>query len=235
MLVRSQQYLLPGLASFSGNPSHVQDSFRVVYRLSPLRNERFAREVERYRQLAREQVPRKMVVGCADSRVDPATIFSAAPGELFVVRNVAALVPPFEETGSYHGTSAALEFAVTGLRVSNIVVLGHGLCGGVAAALAIADQQPVGRFIRPWVDLMAEAREQVLQQVEESHPALRQKALERLAIVQSMQNLISFPFVAQAVAVGQLAINGAWFSIAEGELQWFDRERSVFEPVEKGT
>lgn len=197
------------------------------------RAQRFAKEVELFRTLALGQSPRTMIIGCADSRVDPATIFSAAPGELFVVRNVAALVPPFEESGTYHGTSAALEFAVTGLQVSNIIVLGHGLCGGVAASLAIADRQPVGRFIRPWVELLAEAREQVLQQIEPSHAAARQKSLERLAIVHSLRNLLSFPFIVQAMTDGKLTLGGAWFSIAEGELQWFDRERGVFERVDE--
>lgn len=195
------------------------------------RAERFATEAERWRALAQGQQPQTMVIGCADSRVDPATIFSAAPGELFVVRNVAALVPPFEESGTYHGTSAAIEFAVTGLGVRRIVVLGHGLCGGVAASLALADQQPVGRFIKPWVELLSQAREQVLLQVEASHSALRQKALERLAILASLRNLSSFPFVAEAVAEGRLELCGAWFSIAEGELHWLDRDRDVFEPV----
>ncbi len=197
------------------------------------RAERFANEAERFRTLALGQSPHTMIIGCADSRVDPATIFSAAPGELFVVRNVAALVPPFEESGTYHGTSAALEFAVTGLQVANIIVLGHGLCGGVAAALAVGDRQPVGRFIRPWVELLAEARNQVMQQIESSHTAARQKSLERLAIVQSLHNLLSFPFVAQAISEGKLTLGGAWFSIAEGELHWLDRERGVFERVDE--
>ena len=116
---------------------------------SRFRQDSFAREARRYRALASMQSPRTMVIGCADSRVDPATIFSAAPGELFIVRNIAALVPPFEETGTYHGTSAAIEFAVRSLNVEIIVVLGHGMCGGISAALAAAEQRPVGRFVEP--------------------------------------------------------------------------------------
>jgi carbonic anhydrase len=199
------------------------------------RQERFSLESERYRQLARGQKPRTMIIGCADSRVDPATIFSAGPGELFVVRNVAALVPPYEENGAYHGTSAAIEFAVTGLGVSNIVVLGHGLCGGVAAALSAAEQRPVGRFIGPWVELLAEARAEVLERTSSGQPELRQKALERMAIVHSLKNLMRFPFVADAVAEGRLALGGGWFSIAEGALEWFDDKSGVFEPVKART
>ena len=153
------------------------------------RTERFAIEAERYRALAKAQKPRTMVIACADSRVDPAGIFAAHPGELFVVRNVAALVPPFEEAGTYHGTSAAVEFAVEDLRVSNIVVMGHGLCGGVAAALAAAENRPVGRFIGPWVGLLAPIRDELLSRTEPSQVELRQKALERMAVQFSLANL----------------------------------------------
>ena len=121
-------------------PSDLQTGYRSF------REHRFAHERERYLSLAKGQKPRTMIIACADSRVDPATIFSAAPGELYVVRNVAALVPPCEDTGRYHGTSAALEFAVTGLQVENIVVMGHGMCGGVAAALARHPEATKGRI-----------------------------------------------------------------------------------------
>lgn len=206
-------------------PNDLLDGYRRF------RSERFAQEADRYRQLAGEQRPATMVIGCADSRVDPATILGAAPGELFVVRNVAALVPPCEEHGAYHGTSAAVEFAVTGLRVSRILVLGHGRCGGVAAALARGEQLPVGRFIGPWVELLAAPRDKVVQQIQASHADQRQRALERLAIVQSIANLASFPFVAQAVSAGQLRLEGAWFSIGDGVLEWLNRDAGVFEPV----
>ncbi|HVY89833.1 MAG TPA: carbonic anhydrase, partial [Hyphomonadaceae bacterium] len=108
------------------------------------------------------QQPSTMIIACADSRADPAMIFDAAPGELFVVRNVAALVPPYDESGGWHGTSAAVEFAVTRLKVSQIVVMGHGGCGGVMASLAAAADRPVGRFIADWVEIMAPARDIVL-------------------------------------------------------------------------
>ena len=160
-----------------------------------------------------------MVIGCADSRVDTATIFAAKPGELFVVRNIAALVPPYEETGMYHGTSAAIEFAVTSLKVAKIIVMGHGLCGGVAAALAAAENRPVGKFIGPWVELLAGIREELLERTPASHQDVRQKALERMAVQQSLGNLLTFAFVATAVEDGSLTLNGAWFSIAEGSLE----------------
>jgi carbonic anhydrase len=195
------------------------------------RSERFAHEAARYKSLAEGQQPKTMVIGCADSRVDPATIFSAGPGELFIVRNVAAIVPPCEQDGSHHGTSAALEFAVAELQVENIVVLGHGMCGGVAAALATADDRPVGQFIKPWVDLISNIRDEVLQRTEVSLVETRQTTLERMAVQQSLDNLMTFPFVTAAVNDRHLTLSGAWFSIAEGELYWLDSDTDVFELV----
>lgn len=201
------------------------------------RRGRFADESARFRELAEGQSPRTMIIGCADSRVDPATIFSAAPGELFVVRNVAAIVPPCEThnpaTGSFHGTSAAIEFAVTVLGVSEIVVMGHGLCGGVAAALA-AETTPQGRFIGPWVELLAPARARLQAGDDGLSAPERQRILERLAVQQSLEHLTSFPFVAEAVEAGRLDLHGAWFSIAEGELHWLDKKTGDFLPVDAG-
>lgn len=194
------------------------------------RAERYRHEAARYQTLAQGQQPRTMIIGCADSRVDPATIFSAGPGELFVVRNVAALVPPYEEGGTYHGTSAALEFAVSVLGVANIVVLGHGLCGGVAAALAAAEQRPVGRFIQPWVGLLSGVRDEMIERTRDS-AIDRQKALEELAVQQSLRNVRSFPFIGEAIEDGRLALNGAWFSIAEGALRWLDPATGAFDRV----
>ena len=188
------------------------------------RSERYAVEAERYRALAKGQRPSTMIIACADSRADPATIFAAAPGELFVVRNVAALVPPFEEGGGYHGTSAAIEFAVSELSVPEIVVMGHGLCGGIAAALS---ERPTGRFIGPWVELLAGIRARL----SDADPGARQKRLEQMAVEYSLQNLTSFPFVEAAIVAGRLRLHGAWFAIAEGELEWLDGTSGRFERV----
>ena len=199
---------------------------------SAFRAQRYAAEADRFRSLAEGQSPKVMVIGCADSRVDPATIFSAAPGELFVVRNVAALVPPYEEAGVYHGTSAALEFAVTGLQVENIVVLGHGMCGGITAALAAAENRAIGQFIGPWVNQLSGVRDTLLEQATDVTPEGRQNALEHLSIKYSLENLSGFPFVQDAIDRNVLALHGAWFSIAEGELHWLDRDTGTFDAVD---
>lgn len=171
-----------------------------------------------------------MIIACADSRADPAMIFDAAPGELFVVRNVAALVPPYEESIGYHGVSAAVEFAVTQLKVKEIVVMGHGGCGGIAASLAAADHRPIGRFIAPWVELAAEARDAVLADATISSRDW-QEAVEHGAVGQSLKNLISFPFVRSAYERGDLNMDGAWFSIGKGELHWRDPDTGAFSEV----
>jgi len=195
------------------------------------RDHRFAIEEEHYRQIAEGQQPHTMIIGCADSRVDPSTIFDAKPGELFVVRNIAALVPPHEESGTYHGTSAAVEFAVTSLKVKRIVVMGHGLCGGITASLSAVDDRPIGTFIGPWVAMLSPLRDQLLDRSPSSDADTQQKALEHMAIQQSLDNLMTFPFVASAIESGTLSIEGAWFSIAEGKLQWLDWDSGTFGDV----
>ncbi len=189
---------------------------------------REARDV--FYRLRDGQEPATMIIACADSRADPAMIFDAAPGELFTVRNVAALVPPYDESGGLHGVSAALEFAVTRLKVKQIVVMGHGGCGGIAASLAAAADRPVGRFIAPWVEIAADARDVVLR--DESIPRSDwQEAVEHGAVGLSLTNLMSFPFVRSAYERGQLSMNGAWFSIGKGELHWRDPETGHFSVV----
>lgn len=176
------------------------------------------------------QQPATMILACADSRADPAMIFDAAPGELFTVRNVAALAPPYDPDGGVHGVSAALEFAVTALKVKQIVVMGHGGCGGIAASLAAAADRPVGKFIAPWVEIAAPARDAVL--ADESIARKDwQEAVEHGAVGQSLTNLMGFPFVREAVEQGVLQLNGAWFSIGKGELHWRDPGTGAFSVI----
>jgi carbonic anhydrase len=159
------------------------------------------------------------VIACSDSRVDPAQIFDTSPGETFVVRNVANLVPPFEADGGRHGVSAALEFAVTQLEVPEIVVLGHGQCGGVKAALSRTFEGAApgrGGFIAHWMDLLDEGRARVLAEHGDGPEAVRALELETVRV--SIANLRTFPFVAEREASGMLTIHGAYFAIADGIL-----------------
>ncbi len=188
----------------------------------------YREQAELYHKLGAGQTPEVMIIACADSRAEPAEIFAAAPGQLFIVRNVANLVPPYETVKGLHGVSAALEFAVTALKVKHIVVMGHGGCGGVAASLSAADNKPVGEFIAPWVELLNTARSEVLAQ----DPQDPQTALEFAGVGQSLANLMSFPFVQAAIEAGQLSLHGSWFAIGSGELHWRDPETGAFSLVD---
>jgi carbonic anhydrase len=191
------------------------------------------RERERWSQLAERQSPKAMVLACSDSRVDPSIIFDAQPGQMFVVRNVANLAPPFETSDGYHGVSAALEFAVTQLEVEELLVLGHGSCGGCAAALTGQFDQAAhgqGHFIATWVDMLKDAR----RTIRASHAALDDaafRAMERAAVEVSLANLRTFPWVIERERDRRLTLHGGHFSIAEGRLYMLDEAESEFRPV----
>ncbi len=183
------------------------------------RDNGWRRERERWTELSAGQSPRVMVIACSDSRVDPAQIFDTSPGEIFVVRNVANLVPPYELGGGRHGVSAALEFAVTQLEVSEIVVMGHGACGGVHAALSrrFEGAPPgAGGFIAHWIDLLDEARDRITAELGTGPEATRAMELETVRV--SIANLRTFPCIPEREADGRLTIRGAYFAIADGLL-----------------
>jgi carbonic anhydrase len=183
---------------------------------------------QRWEALAEGQEPPVMVIGCCDSRVDPATIFGTVPGQIFTLRNVANLVPPFEVGGGRHGASAAIEFAVVDLKVRHLVVLGHGACGGIAAALRGDDCGVPGHsFIDDWVAIIRDARDRVVA----SGAADPQRALEFEGIKTSLQNLRSFPFVRDREEAGTLKLHGAFFAIADGELHLLDEASGAFRPA----
>ncbi len=187
------------------------------------RTEGWSQQRARWAELSEGQSPKVMVIACSDSRVDPAQIFDTSPGEIFVVRNVANLVPPYETGGGRHGVSAALEFAVTQLEVPEIVVMGHGACGGAHAALTqrFADaENGEGGFIAHWVDMLEGARERILAEHGDGPAAVR--AMEQETVRVSMRNLRTFPFVAEREAAGKLTLHGAYFAIADGVLHVMD-------------
>lgn len=190
---------------------------------------RYSAERDRYRNLAENgQKPTTMVIACCDSRAAPETIFDCGPGQLFVLRNVANLVPPFSPDDRFHAASSAIEFAVIHLKVSHIIVMGHGRCGGITGALATAaGHAPEGDFIGKWLTMVKD----VAGKVEANHlmtPTEQQTALERISIRQSIGNLLSFPFVKTHVDAGKLSLHGAWFDISSGELWVMNGESGDF-------
>ena len=197
------------------------------------RQNNWKHERERWAELAEGQSPQVMILSCADSRADPSQIFDARPGEIFVTRNIAGLAPPYETTAGFHGVSAALEFAVTQLEVGEILVMGHGLCGGCAAALTGQfDDVPhgEGHFIGDWVRMLDGAREKVRGR----HQQLDRAAfldMEREAVKVSLANLRTFPWIAERENDGRLKLHGAHFSIAEGLLYVLDEAEGTFRPA----
>ncbi len=178
------------------------------------------------------QSPDTMLISCCDSRVLPETIFNALPGELFVVRNVANLVPPYETSGQFHGVSAAIEFAVLNLRVKNVVVMGHSGCGGVKSVLhQSAAIQTEAKFISRWMSMLEDARLTVLASHQMSTDADRLEALEKEGIKTSIKNLRSFPFVAEREEKGKLNLHGAHFDIKTGTLSVLNHSRGEFFPL----
>ena len=197
------------------------------------RDHDWVRERERWSELAEEQSPQVMILSCADSRVEPAQIFDARPGEMFVVRNIAGLAPPYETSSGFHGVSAALEFAVTQLNVGEILVMGHGMCGGCSAALTgqFDDRRHGhGQFIADWVRML----ERVRDKVRARHTELDRAAfldMEYEAVKVSLANLRTFPWIADREKAGTLKLHGAHFSIAEGRLYILDEAEGDFRPA----
>ncbi|MBB4642296.1 carbonic anhydrase [Rhizorhapis suberifaciens] len=194
----------------------------------------WAQQRERWDELRDGQSPKVMVIACSDSRVDPAQIFDTNPGEIFVVRNVGALVPPFETTPGRHGVSAALEFAVQVLKVGEILVMGHGRCGGCQAALTqeLKDAPPgEGGFIAHWIDLLDEAREKVIAQFGDDHGAASLRAMEQEAVKVSLENLRTFPCIQEKEGDGSLRLVGAYFAISDGLLHVLDEDSGQFSPA----
>jgi len=194
------------------------------------RESRWQPERERWAELREGQQPRVLIIACSDSRVDPAQIFDVHPGEIFVVRNVAALVPPFETTPGLHGVSAALEFAVQVLKVREILVMGHGMCGGCNAALTqeLRGAEPgKGGFIADWITMLDEAREPIARELgTEGRDA--QRAMEHAAVEVSLKNLRTFPCVRQKEERGDLVLRGAFFAISDGVLYLLNENTGRF-------
>ena len=185
-----------------------------------------------YRRLAEEgQRPRAMIISCCDSRVNASSIFGADTGEFFIHRNIANLVPPFIPDGDRHGTSAAIEYAVTALHVAHLIVLGHSSCGGVAGCHAMCSGQAPEleeqtSFVGRWMDILRPGYDRI-----KGKSGDEIRALEHEAVLVSLENLMTFPFVAKEVEAGNLSLHGLWTDIGEGTLLEFDATRKAFKPI----
>jgi carbonic anhydrase len=206
-------------------PTHLLEGYRTFT------SQRLPTEQSRYRDLSvRGQSPEVMVIGCCDSRVSPEVIFDAGPGELFVVRNVANLVPVYQPDGGAHGVSAALEYAVNVLKVKHVVVLGHAQCGGIRAFIDKIEPLSEGDFIGRWMQMFVKPGEIVEQRVRESMQDFTIR-IEKAAVFRSLENLMTFPFVRSLAERGELNLHGAYFGVAEGSLFVLDQAAKEFRSV----
>lgn len=206
---------------------------RLVQGFERFRTTYFESDPAVFDELARDgQHPQVMVVGCCDSRVSPQLITDAAPGDLFVIRNVAALVPPYVPDGRPAGVSSALEFGVKGLEVGHIVVLGHAMCGGVRSLMEYGDADPRFEFLGRWVGLLAEAREEVMRLATEAEPALRARHAEQASVLVSLRNLMTYPWIAERVAADRLALHGWYFDFTRGVLLAAETPHGPFRQID---
>ncbi len=210
---------------------------KLILGFTDFRTRYFSERQSLYRRLVNQgQKPKVAVIACADSRVDPAIVLQVEPGDIFAIRNVANLVPPYEEDEegdvSYHGTSAALEFAVDVLGVEHVVVFGHAHCAGIQAMIDGQQGSLVaGRFIQAWTAIASRAFHQARRKNPAAEGAELARCCERQAVLVSLDNLMTFPFVKEKVDAGSLEIHGWYLDIAEGELTAYDPAKDVFEPL----
>jgi carbonic anhydrase len=175
------------------------------------------------------QKPQALLIGCCDSRVDPAVLLDCDLGDLFILRNIANLVPPYLKSNEYHGVSSSLEYAVCHLEVSDIIILGHSECGGIEALMESANTGETGEFIGRWVNIAASARDKVLQKLPEESQEKQARACEKEAILVSLKNLMTFPWVKDRVSKGQLSLHGWYYNIGTGQLRFYNQLSGEFE------
>lgn len=199
------------------------DGFRNFQQQLYRDNERLAAK------LVKGQNPKALVISCSDSRVDPALLTGCSPGDIFTVRNVANLVPPYEPDNAYHGVSAALEYAVCYLKVKDIIVLGHSGCGGIAGLLSAADGEMIGEFVGRWVDIAAAARERALVKVGPGNESELSCICEQEAILTSLSNLRTFPWLKKQIDAGSLQLHGWYFKIESGQLLGYCDKTETYE------
>lgn len=196
----------------------MEDIAKLIDGFKQFQERYFGEESSLFAALKREQKPKTLVIGCSDSRVDPALLTGCAPGDLFVVRNVANLVPPCEHDGAYHGVSAALEYAVCFLEVEHIIILGHSGCGGILALLEGNSQGKSGEYISKWVEIAGPARDIVQRHMADKPLQIQAEACEQISLLISLENLLTFPWLRERVEAGSLFLHGWYVDISTGNL-----------------
>ena len=207
----------------------MQDIAKFIAGFRRFQKKYFSEDRELFQQLRQGQCPKVAIIACADSRVDPALLMGAEPGDAFVVRNVANLVPPYAPDGGFSSVPAALEFAVLTLAVEHLIVLGHAQCGGIRALMDDAAQ---GEFLGKWIDIARRARERVLVELPTKPSGLQARACEQAAILLSLENLMTYPWIASRVAAGSLHLHGWYFDITAGAMLHYQPDSQGFQPID---
>ncbi len=207
----------------------MQEMQKFIHGFRSFQEDYFSEDRELFNRLKQGQRPRVVLIGCSDSRVDPSMMVRSEPGELFIVRNVANLVPPCEHDHSYHGVSAALEYAVCHLEVEHIIVLGHSCCGGIRSLMEGIPAEKNGEYISKWVSIAERAKQQVLAAFAEAPPEQQAKACEHASILVSLENLLTFPWIRERVEADTLDLHGWYFDIESGNLYSYQPASGKFE------
>ncbi|NJD38103.1 MAG: carbonic anhydrase [Geobacter sp.] len=207
----------------------MQEMQKFIHGFRSFQEDYFSEDRELFDRLKQGQRPRVVLIGCSDSRVDPSMMVRSEPGELFIVRNVANLVPPCEHDHSYHGVSAALEYAVCHLEVEHIIVLGHSCCGGIRSLMEGIPSEKNGEYISKWVSIAERAKQQVLETFAGAPPEQQAKACEHASILVSLENLLTFPWIRERVEADTLDLHGWYFDIESGNLYSYQPASGKFE------
>jgi len=207
------------------------DVTKFLAGLVNFQQQHFGENPELASNLVAGQKPQALLIGCCDSRVDPALLTDSSQGDLFILRNIANLVPPYLKNDDYHGVSATIEYAVCFLEVSDIIILGHSNCGGIKALMESVSGRPSGEFIGNWVQIAASARDKVMKEMPDASAEEAARACEKEAILVSLKNLASFPWVKERVARGKLSLHGWYYDISDGHLQYYNQLTGEFETL----
>lgn len=209
------------------------DVTKFLTGIENFQQQHFGENSELASTLIEGQKPQALLIGCCDSRVDPALVTDSSQGDLFILRNIANLVPPYLKNDDYHGVSSSIEYAVCHLEVSDIIVFGHSNCGGIGALMDSAQGEEAGEFIGKWVNIAASARDKVLREMPNETPDKQARACEKEAILVSLRNLMTFPWVKERVAKGQLSLHGWYYNMGTGQLRYYNQLTDEFDVLVK--
>lgn len=209
----------------------MQDIKKLIKGFKRFQQNYFKSDDTLFDQLRHGQTPKVLLIGCSDSRVDPAILTDCRPGDLFVVRNVANLIPPYEPDARYHGVSSAIEYAVRFLHVEHIIVMGHSHCGGIDALMRSSKESPLGEFIDHWVEIAQPAKDIVQRDLSNKPFDMQARACEQASIMISLENLLTFPWVAERVQAETLALHGWYFDLEAGQMLGYQPDTGEFEKL----